>query len=182
MHETGHPRNSGGGRDCAASLIRPTEDFMSNQLGINPRRRRLALGGTLAAVLGFHPGVFAQAPSGSAAGEAQVLMGGVGLEERARLAEQGRGHNLKLVFTLSPGNFVGDVAFEILRAKTTVVQETSPGPWVFVKVPAGSYTVRATFEGRAQTRQVNVPGTGQTQVSFQWPATGQLESRTQEAR
>jgi hypothetical protein len=147
-------------------------------------RRCARVSAAAAAALVFGPVAFAQtAPTPvQAAGDVQVLSGGVGEGERARLAEQARGHNLKLVFTMSTGNYLAEVPFEVMRGKTTVVKEESKGPWAFVKLPAGSYTVRATYEGRTQTKRVSVPKTGQKRLAFVWPATDRVAEQPQPSR
>jgi hypothetical protein len=118
----------------------------------------------------------AAAGEGGASG-AQVLSGGVGEGERAKLAEEARGYNLKLVFTMSTGNYIAEVPFQVMRGGKTIVDETSKGPWAFVKLAPGSYTVKATYEGKAQTRQVDVPKSGQKRVSFVWPASQRVSEQ-----
>ena len=104
------------------------------------------------------------------AGKVEVLSGGTGLGAREKLAEQARGYNLKLVFTLSTGNFLTDIPFQVLRGGTVIVDEVAQGPWAFVKLPAGSYTVKATYGGLTQTRKVTVADKGQKPLPFSWPA------------
>lgn len=106
----------------------------------------------------------------AAAGKVQVLSGGTGAGAREKLAEQARGYNLKLVFTFSTGNFLSDVPFQILRGGTVIVDEVAQGPWAFVKLPAGSYTVKATYGDLTQTRKVSVADKGQKSLPFSWPA------------
>lgn len=133
--------------------------------------RRLTMGlltaALLAAAAGSAPAV--RAASDAAPG-AQVLSGGVGEGERAKLAEEARGYNLKIVFTMSTGSYMAEVPFQVMRGGKAIVDETSKGPWAFVKLAPGKYTVEATYEGKAQTRQVDVPKSGQKRVSFVWPA------------
>jgi hypothetical protein len=135
----------------------------------------LALAVTLAAPF------FLQAAqkSGAAAMDSQVLSGGVGEGERKQLAEQARDHNLKLVFTMSTGNYLAEVPFQIERGGKVVVEDSAKGPWAFVKLPAGNYTVKATYEGKTVTRQVSVPKSGQKNVSLTWPATGRVAEQPQ---
>jgi hypothetical protein len=135
----------------------------------------LALAVTLAAPLISQ----AAQKSGAAAMDAQVLSGGVGEGERKQLAEQARDHNLKLVLTMATGNYLAGVPFQIERAGKVVVEDTSKGPWVFAKLPAGNYTVKATYEGKTVTRQVSVPKSGQKTVSLTWPATQRVAEQPQ---
>ena len=111
------------------------------------------------------------------AGEAQVLSGGVGEGARKQLAEQARGYNLKLVFTLSTGNFISEVPFKVLQRDRVIVEETARGPWAFVKLPPGSYAVQATYEGLTQTRKVSVPKAGQRSLPFSWPSPARIKEQ-----
>ena len=113
----------------------------------------------------------------SGAGTPQVLSGGVGENARKQLAEQARDYGLKLVFTLSTGNFLSDVPFEIVSGGRVIVSDTSRGPWAFVKVPPGTYTVNATYEGLKQTRKVTVPNKGQRSLPFSWPAPARVQEQ-----
>jgi hypothetical protein len=124
-----------------------------------------------AIAFGAASSVHAASDSGTAA---PVLSGGVGEGERAKLAQDARGYNLKLVFTMSTGNYVSEVPFQVVRGGKTIVEATADGPWAFVKLPAGGYTVKATLEGKTLTRQVDVPKSGQKRVSFTWPASARV--------
>ena len=136
-------------------------------------------GVVLALTFAVAPTAFAGAgeQAGPAAGNVQVLSGGVGEGARKQLAEQARGYNLKLVFTLSTGSFISEVPFKVLSGGTSVVEETARGPWAFVRLPPGNYTVQATHEGLTQTRKVSVPKAGQRSVPFSWPAPARIKQQ-----
>ncbi|MGZ5259776.1 MAG: hypothetical protein ACXWC0_19330, partial [Burkholderiales bacterium] len=122
--------------------------------------------------ISISPSVSAQnTAKGRSESDVQVLSGGVGENERAKLAEQASGHNLKLVFTMTTGNYLAEVPFQISRGGKTVVDETAKGPWAFVKLPPGTYNVTATYNGKTHTKQVSVPQSGQKRLAFIWPAT-----------
>jgi hypothetical protein len=125
----------------------------------------------IASVLPFGAGAAVPEPAGAPPHIAvQVLSGGVGEGARERLSEQAADFGLKLVFTLSTGSFIADVAFEVLRGGDVIIKDVSKGPWAFVKLAPGNYTVRATYAGLTQTRKVNVPKKGQRRLPFSWPA------------
>lgn len=108
----------------------------------------------------------------SSAGHAQVLSGGVGSGARERLAQQAQGYELKLVFTSSRGAYLADVPVQITDAKGKVVADAvSEGPWMFVDLPPGRYNVKASYDGKAESRQVAV-GHGQRTVQFRWSEPG----------
>lgn len=122
----------------------------------------------------------AQARTSSAGGmEARIVSGGVGEGERAQLAERARDHNLKLVFTMTTGSYLAEVPFQIERGGKLIAEDMAQGPWAFVKLPPGSYTVKATYEGRTQSKQVTLPRTGQKSLSFAWPASARVAEQPQ---
>ena len=133
----------------------------------------------LAIALAVAPTAFAAAAeqAAPATGDLQVLSGGVGEGARSRLAEQARGYNLKLVFTLSTGNFISEVPFKVIRGGTAIVEETARGPWAFIKLPPGPYSVQATYEGMTQTRKVSVAKGGQRSLPFSWPAPARIKEQ-----
>jgi len=137
--------------------------------------RRLLLAIALAA-LSIGP-ASAGEQGASITGAVPVLSGGVGEGARRQLAEQARGYNLKLVFTFSTGSFLSEVPFQILQGGRAIVSETARGPWAFVKLPPGSYTVQATYEGMTQARKVTVPKAGHRNLPFSWPAPARIKEQ-----
>lgn len=104
-------------------------------------------------------------------GSVTYVSGGVGDDSIAKLESLAKEFNLKLVFALQSGNYVTDVKVVIADAKgKTLLDATSTGPWFLAKLPAGSYQVVATFEGKAVKRAVTI-GTAKLQtVDFRWAA------------
>lgn len=131
----------------------------------------------MALVLGFIGYAGAADRGIRAAGEVQVLSGGVGAGAREELAQQARGYNLKLVFTLSSGNFIADVPFHVVRNGQIIVDTVAQGPWAFVKLAPGNYTIKAAYEGRSLTKQASVPASGQKRVAFTWPAPARVKQQ-----
>jgi hypothetical protein len=122
-------------------------------------------------VLGIATWSNAAVAAAGPAGEAAVVSGGIGLDEREALAAKARDHNVKLVFALSSGEYLSDVDVEISGAGgRQVVAHRAGGPWMFAKLPPGDYTVRASVDGNTQTRKVSVGKQGQKVVNFLWPA------------
>lgn len=148
------------------------------------RKNRIALLSTLVLVLGFvlsHPGnVLSQEVRPSLESVVQegnyqgipFLSGGVGLGEREELQQrvEAGDFNLKLIFAITEGNYLGNVNVVIENAQGGRVLETvSSGPWFYTKLPAGSYLVTATTEdGASQQKRVNVSESGQSEQSFYW--------------
>jgi hypothetical protein len=97
------------------------------------------------------------------------LSGGVGLDERDALRARARDYNLTLSFAEKTGNYLSDVEVVIKDAQgNTALETVSEGPWFFVKLPAGSYTVIATTMGKTHQQLAKVSATRQTQLYFYW--------------
>ncbi len=87
--------------------------------------------------------------------------------------------NLKLVFTLNEGNYVAGVNVGVTDGKgMTVVEDVADGPFFMAKLPAGNYTVTATYEGKTVTRKVQVGSRGMRTENFHWPSNPQTDNVT----
>jgi hypothetical protein len=100
----------------------------------------------------------------------EYLSGGIGINSQEEINARAKDFNLKLVFTLNEGNYVADVGVALKDARgRTVVDDTAGGPFFLAKLPAGQYTVAATYEGRTVTRKVQV-GKGLRTEYLRWPS------------
>ena len=103
------------------------------------------------------------------AGGVSFVSGGVGKGSIDRLSSLARDFNLKLVFALKSGDYVSAVKVTIADAAgKTVLDTTSEGPWFLAKLPAGSYQVKATFEGNAVNRKITVDAAKLATIDFRW--------------
>jgi len=59
---------------------------------------------------------------------------------------------VKLVFANSIGQNLEAIHVAVMQGAKPVVETDCDAPWVLMKLPAGSYSVAATTEGRAGTR------------------------------
>ena len=99
-----------------------------------------------------------------------IISGGIGFDDQQFVAAREREYNLKLLFTLNEGNYISDVDVVIQDAGgRTLAQHETSGPFMLAKLPSGSYNVVATYEGKRQTRRVNV-GAGLRTEQFRWPS------------
>ena len=97
------------------------------------------------------------------------VTGGMGLDERSALEEAAREYNLKLSCAMTGGKYVADVRVVIRDASgRTVLDAATDGPWLFAKLPAGSYRIFATFGGVTHQRTVELSGSRQTVVNLFW--------------
>jgi hypothetical protein len=98
----------------------------------------------------------------------QPLSSGVGLDNRQPHPE----YPLKLVFAVQSGAFLADVNVKILdETGKEVAKMHSPGPWLFVDLPEGTYkVVGLRKDGKAAAAHFTV-SKGQTVVTLIWKAT-----------
>ncbi|MGH7808948.1 MAG: hypothetical protein ACREP5_01600, partial [Candidatus Binatia bacterium] len=98
------------------------------------------------------------------------LFGGVGTEEREAMEERAKGYNLKLVFAEKRGAFISGAVVMIATAKGDEIDMmTVKGPWFYIQLPAGDYSIKATFKGQTkQITKLTVPKGKRVQQGFIW--------------
>jgi hypothetical protein len=102
-------------------------------------------------------------------GGVSYVSGGVGTSSIDRLDSLAKDFNVKLVFALKSGEYVSDVRVTIADAKGgAVLDATSEGPWLLIKLPAGAYRIVATLGGQAVTRLVSVDTAKLKTIDFRW--------------
>ncbi len=98
------------------------------------------------------------------------VSGGIGLDEREKLAAISKNYSLKLVFAIKSREYLADVKVEISDSSgKNVLDAVADGPWFFTNLPPGKYTVTVTLKGKEKQNAVNiVKGQKQTTLSFYW--------------
>ena len=103
------------------------------------------------------------------------VTGGIGSDERQQLEAREKDYNLKLVFTLDERNYLSDIDVVITDGRgTSVLNITTTGPLVLVKLPTGKYTVRATHAGKTRIRNVALDGSQKIMI-LRWPSNPQTD-------
>ncbi|MBF0537182.1 MAG: hypothetical protein HQL03_02905 [Nitrospirae bacterium] len=99
----------------------------------------------------------------------QYLSGGIGVDERAQIEKMARGkYNVKLVFAVAAGNYLGNIPVEIQDKKgNKVLSVEIEGPWFYVNLPRGAYTIKANLDGKVKVHRLTVGKKLQT-VAFVW--------------
>jgi hypothetical protein len=116
-------------------------------------------------------GISLRSDAKKAPGTAPAVSGGVSLNARDTLRGAESNANVKLVFALNTGNYVSDVQVKVTdSAGRTVIEDTSNGPWLLARLPAGSYTANATYNGHTVTQKFSVGKSGLRTAQFRWPA------------
>lgn len=107
------------------------------------------------------------------------VSGGVGVRSQDRLKVLEPQFNLKLVFTLTAGNYLGDVKVALKDARGKLLLEhVTEGPIFMARVPAGSYTVSATYSGSAQSRSIKAAEKLRTEY-FRWSGDSGMKAPVQ---
>lgn len=97
------------------------------------------------------------------------VSGGFGQDERDQLQAMQGQFNLKLVFAIDAGNYLGGVDVRIRDQQgSTLVETRSDGPILMANLPAGTYTVAVDNKGNEKERSVNVGSQDMTEVTFTW--------------
>lgn len=98
------------------------------------------------------------------------INGGVGQEEQDAMKAARADYNLLLTFaTNQSGAYRSDVQVDIMDAKgTSLVSVPNRGPMFYAKLPAGTYHVSMSAEGKTFKRTVKVGGSGQKEMTLHW--------------
>ncbi|WP_322617647.1 carboxypeptidase regulatory-like domain-containing protein [Pseudomonas sp. BIC9C] len=97
------------------------------------------------------------------------LSGGIG-EDESKAIQQTTGYNLHMTFSVGTGNeYTSDVSVVIQNDPgQTVLTLNDAGPLVYVKLPAGKYTVIATRKGETRHDVANVGSGAARSLVFHW--------------
>jgi hypothetical protein len=112
-------------------------------------------------------------PSGAEAiqtvGNISYVSGGVGTDSQDRLNSLTKEFNLKLVFAMKSGGYVSGARVTLADAGgKTLLDTTSEGPWLLVKLPSGRYRVIATLSGKTIERKTAVNAANLKTLDFRW--------------
>jgi hypothetical protein len=100
--------------------------------------------------------------------------GGIGKAEADAMRGIAPEYNLRLVFAEAQKThtaFLSQVAVKIRNAKGSTVLEVRTGPFLFLKPPAGHYSVSAEVAGQTITRSVRVKDKTSKEITLIWPET-----------
>ena len=96
--------------------------------------------------------------------------GGIGTNERDEMQAMLADYSLKLAFAVEgSGAYLSDVSVTLQRGSETVFQVTDVGPWLLVKLPAGSYRVIALSGDQTTEATIEVPEGGLASAVLRFP-------------
>lgn len=93
------------------------------------------------------------------------VSGGVGDEARAALQQDAASYNVQVTFSERHGAYIAGVPFTISRVDGSAKQReahagTADGPLLNLRLPPGTYLIRARIDGVWQSQRVNAPASG----------------------
>jgi hypothetical protein len=119
-------------------------------------------------------GAYAVTPAAGLVQEAEsgvsYANGGIGDEQREELKAIRKDFNLELTFAAKrTGEFVADVDIHIENTSGKEMLDVSNmGPQFLAKLPAGTYRIKATYQGKSQTKTISISKHGIKDLYFYW--------------
>jgi hypothetical protein len=102
-------------------------------------------------------------------GDISYVSGGIGHDEAEALRHDESQWPLAMGFFGPTSDYLADVHVRIADSKgTELMHADSRGPYMLVKLPAGSYNVYARYKSEERHQVVNVSGNGHERVSFRF--------------
>jgi len=107
-------------------------------------------------------------------GTVTYVTGGIGDEEVAELKSKEKEFNVHLLITALKGEFISDATLKIADASgTEMLNLENAGPYVYVKLPAGNYTLEATSRtGAVKQMKIKAPASGSIKKQFLFDVEG----------
>lgn len=103
------------------------------------------------------------------AGGVRSLQGGVGEAEQQQMKAAAADYSLGLTFASDTGAYLADVAVRVLDAKGRAVFDTTVrNPIVLVDLPAGRYSIEATYQARTQKSSVDLAKGKSRALTLRW--------------
>ncbi|MGZ8270830.1 MAG: carboxypeptidase-like regulatory domain-containing protein [Methylophilus sp.] len=106
-------------------------------------------------------------------GDVNYVSGGIGESELEMMQGRAKDYSLEFVFVQKlkqKEEYLADVKVKIQDAHHNVVLETvAEGPYLFLNLPKGRYSVSAEYKGDVKLRNVVVNTKKHQKVVFWWP-------------
>lgn len=140
----------------------------------------LALSLAVLLAMGVWTQAKAQLPPVHKAGDVEYVSGGIGHDESTAFKQAKHDYPLALTFAVhSDGSasspYASDVQVVIRNDQDQdILNATSEGPYLLVRLKPGHYRISATYEGKTLSRDVDVGQNGTADIKLMWkrPASG----------
>ena len=102
----------------------------------------------------------------------RYMSGGVGIGERAEMEETAGDYSLKVVLSTDKGAYISGVRLRVKeKGGRDAFGIVTNGPWLYVDLPEGWYTVSASFNGETKKQSVRVgSGKSRSRLAFSFDA------------
>lgn len=101
----------------------------------------------------------------------RYLSGGVGETEIQAMRDAAPRYNLSLLMAARDGSYLSNVDVKIQqKGGKPVLATVTEGPMLLADLPAGSYTLTATAEGRTLNEKIALAKGQHRRVVLRWPA------------
>lgn len=107
-------------------------------------------------------------------GQTQFISGGIGKDESDAILQARGSWSLLLELTQAAdprAQYIGDVQIIIKdELRNTVLDTTAEGPYLLVQLPAGKYSLEATYNATTLHRKLNLQKGSGKKLTLVWPA------------
>jgi len=102
-------------------------------------------------------------------GDIRYMTGGVSKGERAEMEKRSNDYNLKIILAAKSGAYLANIPVTICEdgGEPVLMSTRADGPWLYVRLPEGRYTIKAVHEGREKKKTVQVDQ-GLKLIIFHW--------------
>ena len=117
-----------------------------------------------------HPALAQSLPRPQTQGGVTFVSGGVGDDSQQAMLAAKPDYNLHLLFAQAvSGGYFANLPVRITDATgAVVVSATSMGPFFYVRLKPGTYTVTAAHRGVPMTKAATIPESGAVDLNFYW--------------
>ena len=107
-------------------------------------------------------------------GQTQFISGGIGKDELEAILQARRSWPLMLELTQAAdprAQYIGDVQITIKdELRNTVLDTTTEGPYLLLRLPAGKYSLEATYNATTLHRKLDLQKESGKKMTLVWPA------------
>jgi hypothetical protein len=135
---------------------------------MNPIRQSIALAAVVASLVAA-PTFAASENTIHRAGAVPYASGGISEEGREDLSAIAKDFNLKLVLATKSGAYLSDIDVVVSDERGhRILDAKSDGPWFFVRLPSGRYSIAASANGVVVRKAVTVGPQQLSRVDLRW--------------